>query len=73
MSCRHFPSLDHSSAASRRKSRQREAFPPVFQTPACIGLELGENPPPCRGQQRSVNIQQWGSLCEQREQGPSPG
>lgn len=73
MSFRHFPSLDHSSVASHRKSRQREAFPPVFQNPASVGFSLGENPPPCRGQQRLANIQPWGSRCEQREQGPSPG
>lgn len=67
MSFRHFPSLVHSSAASCRKSRQREAFPPVLQNPSLAGFSLRGKPATL---QRSTKVR-GGSLWKQGEEGSS--
>lgn len=67
MSFRHFPSLVHSSAASCRKSRQREAFPPVLQNPSLAGFSLRGKPATL---QRSTKVR--GGHCGSREKRALP-
>ena len=78
-SFRHFPSLDHSSAASCRKTQQREEFPPVFEKsyPHRVSAWMKTRHP--AGVNKGCTTYSigrrwwWGLLCKQQAQGPSPG